>query len=179
LQVIGHHRVADINSGALCCNLELSGHTRGAVAGNHVIGVRDANLLVRGCGALPGVCRIEPTHRIAICVGYLLQQQQVRGWRQKPRIEHPGREDHLVGEFVLLLCDVVGLQRCRGDLHGVGEDLLALLELPDFVGDGSLFVLDLRDGVPSLCRIEDDAGTELCICERLQRRKPNGEHGKG
>ena len=42
-----------------------------------------------------------------------------------------------------------------------------------------LFVLDLRDGVPRLCRIEDDAGTELCICERLQRRKPNGEHGKG
>ena len=74
-----------------------------------------------------------------------------------------------MGEFVLLLCDVVGLQRCRGDLHGVGEDLLALLDLPDFVGDGSLFVLDLRDGVPRLCRIEDDAGTELCICERLQR----------
>ena len=84
-----------------------------------------------------------------------------------------------MGEFVLLLCDVVGLQRCRGDLHGVGEDLLALLDLPDFVGDGSLFVLDLRDGVTRLCRIEDDSGTELCICERLQRRKPNGEHRKG
>src|SRR4029077_11607299 len=72
-----------------------------------------------------------------------------------------------------------GLQRCRGDLHGVGEDLLTLLDLPDFVGDGSLFVLDLRDGVPRLRRIEDDSGTELCICERLQRRKHNGEHGKG
>ena len=43
-----------------------------------------------------------------------------------------------------------------------------------------LFVFDLRDGVTRLCRIEDDAGTELCIRERLQRRrKPNGEHGKG
>ena len=43
-----------------------------------------------------------------------------------------------------------------------------------------LFVLDLRDGVTRLRRIEDDARTELCIRERLQRRrKPNGEHGKG
>src|SRR4029077_6454207 len=53
------------------------------------------------------------------------------------------------------------------------------LDLPYFVGDGSLLVLDLRDSVPRLCRIEDDARTELCMCERLQRRKPNGEHGKG
>jgi len=85
-----------------------------------------------------------------------------------------------VGEVVLLLCDVVGLQRCRGDFDGVGEDLLTLLDLVDFVGDGRLFVLDLRDGVTRLCGIEDDAGTELRISERLQcRRKPNGEHGKG
>ena len=72
--------------------------------------------------------------------------------------------------FVLLLCDVVGLQRRRGDLDGVGEDLLALLDLLDFVGDGSLFVLDLRDGVARLRRIEDDAGTELRVRERLQCR---------
>jgi hypothetical protein len=85
-----------------------------------------------------------------------------------------------VREFVLLLCDVVGLQRRRGDLHGVGEDLLALLNLPGFVGDGLFFVFDLRNGMTRLRRIEDDAGTELCIRERLQRRrKPNGEHGKG
>jgi len=95
-----------------------------------------------------------------------------QGWRQKPRIEHPGREDHLVGEFVLLLCDVVGLQGRRCNLDGIGEDLLALLNLATFVGDGRLFVLDLRDGVTCLRRIEDDAGTELCICERLQRRNP-------
>jgi hypothetical protein len=50
-------------------------------------------------------------------------------------------------EFVLLLCDVVCLQRCRGDFDGVGEDLLALLNLPGFVGDGLFFVFDLRDGM--------------------------------
>ena len=70
-------------------------------------------------------------------------------------------------EFVLLLCHVVGLQRCRGDFDGVGEDLLALLNLPGFVGDGLFFVFDLRNGMTRLRRIEDDAGTELrlrCGC---------------
>ena len=58
---------------------------------------------------------------------------------------------------------------------------MALLNLLDFVGDGSLFVLDLSDGVTRLCRIEHDAGTKLCVREWLQcrRRKANGEHGKG
>ncbi len=78
-------------------------------------------------------------------------------------------------EVVLLLYDVVGLERRRGDLDGVGEDLLALLDLLDLVGDGSLFVLDLRDGVGRLCGIVDDAGTELrvrdgCNAGQIQRR---------
>ena len=71
-------------------------------------------------------------------------------------------------EVVLLLCDVIGLQRRRSNLYGVGEDLLALLDLPDFVGNGSLFVLDLRDGVTRLRRIKDDAGTELRVRGGLQ-----------
>ena len=70
-------------------------------------------------------------------------------------------------EFVLLLGDVVGLQCCRCNLDGVGEDLLALLDLLELVGDGLFFVFDLRNGVGRLRRIEDDAGTELCVRERV------------
>jgi hypothetical protein len=68
-----------------------------------------------------------------------------------------------VHEVVLLLGDVVGLQRRRGDLDGVGEDLLALLDLLGLVGDGLFFVFDLRNGVDRLRRIVDDAGTELRV----------------
>ena len=70
-------------------------------------------------------------------------------------------------ELVLLFCDVVGLQRCRGDLHGIRENLLALLNLPGFVGDGLFFVFDLRNGMTRLRRIEDDAGTELRLRVRV------------
>ena len=43
-------------------------------------------------------------------------------------------------QFVLLFGDVVGLQ-CRGrNLDGVGEDLLALLDLLGFVGNGSFSI---------------------------------------
>src|SRR5581483_1346916 len=82
-------------------------------------------------------------------------------------------------EFVLLLCDVVGLQRCRGDFDGVGEDLLALLNLPGFVGDGLFFVFDLRNGMTRLRRIEDDAGTELRLrCGLECRHESDGECGE-
>ena len=82
-------------------------------------------------------------------------------------------------EFVLLLGDVVGLQCCRSNLDGVGEDLLALLDLLGFVGDGSFFILDLRDGVTGLRRIEDNAGTKLGVRYGLQcRAKSEGEYGK-
>src|SRR5260370_23055840 len=73
-------------------------------------------------------------------------------------------------ELVLLLGDVVGLQRRRCNLHRVSEDLLTLLDLVNFVGDGCLFVLDLRDCVTRLCRIEDDARTELRVRGGLQCR---------
>jgi hypothetical protein len=83
-----------------------------------------------------------------------------------------------VREVVLLLGDVVGLQRRRGNLDGVGEDLLALLDLLELVGDGLFFVFDLRDGVTRLRRIEDDAGTELRVRGGLQcRGKSDGECG--
>ena len=58
----------------------------------------------------------------------------------------------------------------RGDLDSVGEDLLALLDLLDLVGDGSLFVFDLRDGVGRLRGIVDDAGTELRVRDGVQCR---------
>jgi hypothetical protein len=60
------------------------------------------------------------------------------------------------------------LQRRRSNLDGVGEDLLALLNLLSFVGDGLFFVFDLRNGVTRLRRIEDDAGTELGVRGGLQ-----------
>src|ERR1019366_3045869 len=81
-------------------------------------------------------------------------------------------------ELVLLLGRVVGLQRCRRNLDGVGKDLLSLLDLLELVGDGSLFVFDLRNGVGRLRRIVDDAGTELrerCGFERCG--KSEGECG--
>ena len=167
LQVVGHYGIGDIDGGSLRGNLHLPGNAGGAVAGNYVGGVRNAHLLVRGCGSLSSIRGIEPAHRIAIGIRDLLQHQQVRSRRQKSRIEHPRREDHLVREVVLLLCDVVGLQRRRGDLDGVGEDLLALLDLLDFVGDGLFFVFDLRDGMARLRGIEHDAGTELRVRERV------------
>ena len=56
---------------------------------------------------------------------------------------------------------------------------MALLNLLGFVGDGFLFVLDLRDGMTRLRRIEDDAGTELRVRGGLQcRGKSDGECGK-
>jgi hypothetical protein len=118
----------------------------------------------------PVFAELSQPVEVAIGIRNLLQQQQVRRWRQKPRIEHPRREDHLMRELVVLLCDVVGLQRRRCDLHGVSEDLLTLLDLVNFVGDRCLFVLDLRNGVTSLCRIEDDARTELRVRGGLQCR---------
>ena len=179
LQVVGHYGVGDIDGGSLRGNLHLSGNASGAVAGDYVGGIRNANLLVRGCGSLSRIRGIEPAHRIAIGVRDLLQQQQVRSRRQKSRIEHPWSENHLMREFVLLLCDVVGLQRCRGDFDGVGEDLLALLNLPGFVGDGLFFVFDLRNGMTRLRRIEDDAGTELRLrCGLECRHESDGECGE-
>jgi hypothetical protein len=68
------------------------------------------------------------------------------------------------------------LQCCGGNLDCVREDLLALLDLSDFVSEGSLFVLDLRDGVTRLRRIEDDAGTELRVRDGLPcHGEANGE----
>jgi hypothetical protein len=96
----------------------------------------------------------------------LLQHPQVGRGRQKPLIEHGRGKDHLVHELVLLFGDVVRLQSRRRDLDGVGEDLLALLDLLELVGDGLFFVFDLRDGVDRLRRIVDDTGAEL----RLRRR---------
>ena len=81
-------------------------------------------------------------------------------------------------KLILLLCDVVGLQRRRSNLDGVGEDLLALFNLPDFVCDRFLFVLDLRDGMTRLRRIEDDTGTELRVRGGLECRcESDGECG--
>jgi hypothetical protein len=71
-------------------------------------------------------------------------------------------------EFVLLLGGVVGLKRGGGDLYRVREDLLALLNLLGFVGDGSFFVLDLRHGVARLRGIENDSRAELRVCGGLQ-----------
>jgi hypothetical protein len=73
-----------------------------------------------------------------------------------------------VREFVLLLGDVVGLQCGGRNLDGVGENLLALLDLLGLVGDGSFFVFDLGNGVPGLRRIEDDTRTELGVCGGLK-----------
>ena len=73
-------------------------------------------------------------------------------------------------EVVLLLGDVVGLQRSGGNIDGVGKDLLALLDLLELVGDGLFFVFDLRNGVDRLRRIVDDTGTELCVRSGLQCR---------
>ena len=66
LQVVGHYGIADVNRGSLRGNLQLPGNAGGAVAGNHVGGVRDADLLVGGCGPLSRIRRIEPSHRIAV-----------------------------------------------------------------------------------------------------------------
>ena len=73
-------------------------------------------------------------------------------------------------EVVLLLGDVVGLQRRCGDLDRVGEDLLSLLDLLNLVGDGSFFVFDLSNGMGRLRRVVDDAGAELRVRNGLQCR---------
>ena len=51
LQVVGHYRIADVDGGSLRGNLLLPGNARGAVAGDHVGRVRNADLLVGGCGS--------------------------------------------------------------------------------------------------------------------------------
>src|ERR1700683_5331151 len=109
LQVVAHYRVVDVNGRALRSNLQLAGNAGSAVARDNVCGVWPTYLLVRGCGSLSGIRRIQPTHRVAVGIRDLLEQDQVRSWRQKPRIEHSRGKDHLVNEVILLLCDVVRL----------------------------------------------------------------------
>jgi hypothetical protein len=56
--------------------------------------------------------------------------------------------------------------------------LLALLDLLELVGNGSLFVFDLRNGVGRLRGIEDDAGTELRVRSGVScRSESDGECG--
>ena len=66
-------------------------------------------------------------------------------------------------EVVLLLQLVVGLECCAGDLDGVGENLLAVLDLLHLVADGPLFVLDLGDGVGRLSGIQYNPRPELRV----------------
>jgi hypothetical protein len=56
---------------------------------------------------------------------------------------------------------------------------LALLYLLNFVGNGLLLVLDLHNGVDRLCRVVNNAGTELCVrCRLYSDHEPDGECGK-
>jgi hypothetical protein len=167
-QVVGHYGVGDVNGGSLRGNLQLPGNTSAAVAGNCVGGFGHADLLVGGCGPVSGIGRIEPPHRVAVGVRDLLQHPQVGRGGQKPLIEHGRGKDHLMHELVLLFGEVVRLESRRRDLDGVGEDLSALLDLLELVGDGLFFVFDLGDGVDRLRRIVDDTGAELRLRRRLQ-----------
>jgi hypothetical protein len=45
LEVVGHHGIGDVYGGVLSGNLQLPGHTRSAVAGDDVVGVRKILLL--------------------------------------------------------------------------------------------------------------------------------------
>ena len=160
MQVVCHDRIAGIDRGSLCGDLQLAGNADVAIAGNYVVGIRDADLLVGGCGPGAGVRRIEPAHRVAVRIRDLLQHPQIGGGRQKPAIKHRRRENHLVHEVVLLLGDVVGLQCRRRDFDRVREDLLALFDLLKLVGNGLFFVFDLHNGVGRLRRIVDEKTNE-------------------
>ena len=85
--------------------------------------------------------------------------------------------DHLVVELVLLLDLVVGLERRVGDLDGVGENLLSVLDLLNLVADGPFLVLDLGDGVGRLRGIEHNPRPELRVRDG---RGHDGQHcGEG
>jgi len=93
----------------------------------------------------------------------LLRHHQVSLRREKATVERLRRKDHLVVEVILLFDLVVGLQSGASNLHGIREDLLAILDLLHLVADGLFLMFDLDDGMARLRRIEHNAGAELCV----------------
>ena len=109
-------------------------------------------------------------------IGNLLRHHQIRLGREEALVKHLRRNHHLVIKVVLLDDLVIGLQGSGRNLHRIGENLLTILNLLHLVVDGLLFVFDLSDGVDALCRIIDNAGAELRVRSRFDRRgNPDGK----